>query len=130
MHSDKDKDTDTESGKSPQLLDGSVDYDPHLHRDVPSATSNNETIIHLLKGSLGTGILAMPQAFDNAGYLNGIIGTIIIGFLCTYCLHVLVQAQYVICKRRRVPMLSYPISMQIALEEGPPCMRFLAPAAM
>lgn len=117
----------------PQLLDGTnsaVDYDPHLHRNVPSATSNTETIIHLLKGSLGTGILAMPQAFYFSGYATGIICTIIIGILCTYCLHVLVQAQYIICKRRRVPMLSYPISMKIALQEGPPALRFLAPAAV
>lgn len=75
-------------GKSPIL--GEEDYDPHLHRNVPSATSNTETIIHLLKGSLGTGILAMPQAFYYAGYLSGIINTIIIGALCTYCLHILV----------------------------------------
>lgn len=106
------------------------DYDPHLHRDVPSATSNTETLIHLLKGALGTGILAMPQAFYFAGYASGIINTIIIGILCTYCLHILVQAQYAICKRRRVPMLSYPISMKLALEEGPPVLRFLAPAAV
>lgn len=110
--------------------DDGDDYDPHLHRDVPSATSNTETLIHLLKGALGTGILAMPQAFYFAGYASGIINTVIIGILCTYCLHILVQAQYAICKRRRVPMLSYPISMKLALEEGPPVLRFLAPAAV
>lgn len=52
---------------------------------------NGETLIHLLKCSLGTGILAMPEAFLNAGLLIGVIGTVIIGFLCTYCLHILVS---------------------------------------
>ncbi|XP_025837002.1 proton-coupled amino acid transporter-like protein pathetic, partial [Agrilus planipennis] len=32
------------------------EYDPHTHRTVPHPTSNNETLIHILKGSLGTGI--------------------------------------------------------------------------
>lgn len=98
-------------------------YDPHLHRNRPHPTTNFETLVHLLKGSLGTGILAMPQAFYNAGYLSGFINTILIGVLCTYCLHVLVQAQYLLCKRHRVPILTYPISMKMALEEGPECLR-------
>ncbi|XP_058816810.1 proton-coupled amino acid transporter-like protein CG1139 [Topomyia yanbarensis] len=98
-------------------------YDPHLHRNRPHPTTNSETLVHLLKGSLGTGILAMPQAFCNSGYLSGLINTVLIGVLCTYCLHVLVQAQYVLCKRHRVPILTYPISMKMALEEGPQCLR-------
>ena len=52
---------------------------------------NAETLIHLLKGSLGTGILAMPNAFFKAGLVIGFVGTIFIGSLCTYCIHVLVS---------------------------------------
>lgn len=112
-----------------------------------------ETLVHLLKGSLGTGILAMPKAFHQAGYLSGLINTILIGILCTYGLHILVsvgcvqrmnckisfdfsfvdfqvRSQYILCKRRRVPILTYPISMKLALEEGPPALRWLAPVAV
>lgn len=123
-------DASLEGGKSPMLEQSGEEYDPHLHRNTPSATSNTETLIHLLKGSLGTGILAMPQAFYYAGYVSGFINTILIGALCTYCLHILVQAQYAICKRKRLPILSYPISMKIALEEGPPSLRWIAPFAV
>lgn len=105
-------------------------YDPHLHRNRPHPTTNFETLVHLLKGSLGTGILAMPQAFFNAGYVSGFINTILIGILCTYCLHVLVQAQYILCKRHRVPILTYPVSMKMALEEGPACLRRFSPYAI
>lgn len=105
-------------------------YDPHLHRNRPHPTTNFETLVHLLKGSLGTGILAMPQAFYNAGYISGFVNTILIGILCTYCLHVLVQAQYVLCKRHRVSILTYPISMKMALEEGPQCLRRFSPYAI
>lgn len=51
---------------------------------------DKETLIHLLKGCLGTGILAMPNAFGNAGLALGTFATVLIGILCTYCLHVLV----------------------------------------
>lgn len=63
---------------------------------------NADTLIHLLKGSLGTGILAMPHAFHNAGYVVGTISTIIIGILCTYCVHMILRAHYELCKRKQV----------------------------
>lgn len=34
-----------------------------------NSLSNNETLVHLLKIALGTGIFAMPNAFNHAGYL-------------------------------------------------------------
>lgn len=55
-----------------------------------------ETLIHILKGSLGTGILAMPDAFKNAGLLVGTIGTYLIAMLCTYCLLMLVSSCFLI----------------------------------
>lgn len=90
---------------------------------------NSETLIHLLKGSLGTGILAMPSAYANAGYVTGTIATILIGFLATYCLHILVRAQYELCKRLKVPILNYPQSMKVAFEQGPPIFRPFANAS-
>lgn len=108
---------------SKQPLQDDSYYDPHAHRNLEHATSNNETLVHLLKGSLGTGILAMPNAFVNAGLLLGTVGTVLIGILCTYCLHVLVRSQYELCKKKRVPILSYPESMKIALQQGPHFMR-------
>lgn len=51
-----------------------------------------ETLVHLLKGSLGTGILAMPKAFDQAGWFSGILNTILIGIICTWGLHILVSS--------------------------------------
>lgn len=63
---------------------------------------NNDTLIHLLKGSLGTGILAMPNAFHNSGYIVGFVGTIVIGIICTYCIHMLLRSHYELCKRKKV----------------------------
>ena len=36
--------------------------------------SNTDTIIHLLKGNVGTGILAMPDAIKNSGLIVGNVG--------------------------------------------------------
>lgn len=91
---------------------------------------NSETLAHLLKGCLGTGILAMHEAFHNSGWLNGLIWMGIIGFICTYCFHVLVRSQYILCKKHKVPLLSYPESMKLALEEGPSFLRWIAPSAV
>lgn len=92
--------------------------------------SNAETMLHLLKGSLGTGILAMPKAFYNAGYVVGLIATIIIGLLCIYCMRILVRSEYELCKRKRVPSMSYPATAESALSEGPMCLRRFSKASM
>ncbi|XP_059490178.1 proton-coupled amino acid transporter-like protein CG1139 [Neocloeon triangulifer] len=121
---------EAEGGNTNGLQNGSsTPYNPHQHRQHVHPTSNKETLIHLLKGSLGTGILAMPIAFHNAGLILGLIGTVFIGSLCTYCLHVLVRCQYKLCCQLRVPVLSYPMTLQVALEQGPPFLRWGAPFA-
>lgn len=48
-------------------------------------------MIHLLKGNIGTGILAMPDAFRNSGWLVGIFGTMFMAVICTHCMHILVS---------------------------------------
>lgn len=90
---------------------------------------NAETLLHLLKGSLGTGILAMPMAFMHSGWLLGIIGTFIIGSLSTYSIHMLIKAEYELCKRKKVPSLTYPLTTELALLEGPKFLKGLAPFA-
>lgn len=91
---------------------------------------NMETLLHLLKGSLGTGILAMPNAFYHAGYIFGLFATLIIGFTCTYCIHLLIKAEYELCKRRKVASMTYPATAEAALQEGPMCLRKFAPYSM
>ncbi|XP_022900307.2 proton-coupled amino acid transporter-like protein CG1139 [Onthophagus taurus] len=103
-----------------------ANYDPYCHREVEHPTSNSETLFHLLKGSLGTGILAMPNAFHHAGYILGFIGTIVIGVICTYSVHILIKAEYELCKRNKKPSLTYPATAGAAFNEGPELLKKIA----
>lgn len=100
------------------------EFEPYNHREVDHPTTFSETLLHLLKGSLGTGILAMPLAFYHAGWVLGIVGTAIIGFICTYCIHLLINSEYELCKRRKLGSLTYPATAEEAFSDGP---RFLRP---
>lgn len=86
--------------------------------------------MHLLKVALGTGIFAMPNAFNHAGYLVGFIGTIILGTIATYCVHMLVNLHYELCKWKKVPSMSYPLVAEAALLSGPKNLRKYAPIAL
>ncbi|KFB51781.1 AGAP010701-PA-like protein [Anopheles sinensis] len=68
-----------------------AEYNPFEHRQIEKPNTTTGSLIHLLKSSLGTGILAMPVAFKNAGLLFGAIGTVVIGLICTHCVHILVS---------------------------------------
>lgn len=63
---------------------------------------NSETMIHFMKGIIGTGILAMPIAFSRSGYIVGFVGTVVIGTIYTHCIHMLLRSHYELCKRKKV----------------------------
>lgn len=101
-------------------------YDPFEHRDKRNATSDLGASMHLLKSSLGTGILAMPFAIKNGGVLFGGIGTIIIGIICAHCVHILVHTSQVLCRRTKTPQMSYAETAYAAFLCGPKKIRPLA----
>ncbi|RXG62184.1 hypothetical protein Avbf_03447 [Armadillidium vulgare] len=53
--------------------------DETMKRNVKRPTTDFETLIHLLKGNIGSGSLAMPQAFMNSGLWTGLAGVPVIG---------------------------------------------------
>lgn len=99
--------------------DEESNYEPFEHRKLPHPTSDLDTLIHLLKGSLGSGILAMPLAFLNAGLAFGVVATVIIGAICTYCVHMLVTCAHTLYRRTRVSALDYAEVAEAAFAAGP-----------
>uniref|UniRef100_A0A1B6C7H6 Amino acid transporter transmembrane domain-containing protein n=2 Tax=Clastoptera arizonana TaxID=38151 RepID=A0A1B6C7H6_9HEMI len=103
--------------------DENADYNPLLNRDLEHPTSNLDTMIHLLKGNIGTGILAMPDAFRNAGLMVGLFGTLIMGAICTHCMHMLVNCAHELCIRCQVPSLGFSEVVEQAFSSGPSSVR-------
>ncbi|CAF5034656.1 unnamed protein product, partial [Rotaria sp. Silwood1] len=54
-------------------------------------TTNTETLMHLLKGNVGAGILAFPYALSKAGLVFGSIAFWIMGAMTLYCMHQLLR---------------------------------------
>nr|XP_018898184.1 PREDICTED: proton-coupled amino acid transporter-like protein CG1139 [Bemisia tabaci]XP_018898185.1 PREDICTED: proton-coupled amino acid transporter-like protein CG1139 [Bemisia tabaci]XP_018898186.1 PREDICTED: proton-coupled amino acid transporter-like protein CG1139 [Bemisia tabaci] len=95
------------------------EYDPYKQEQTGKTTSYFEALLILIKASLGTGILGMPRAFYNAGYLLGTIGTIVAGVLTTQTAHMISSTEYELSRRKRVPRLTYPETIEAAFELGP-----------
>ncbi|XP_046734837.1 proton-coupled amino acid transporter-like protein pathetic isoform X1 [Diprion similis] len=94
-------------------------YDPFEHRKLAHPTSDLDTLIHLLKGSLGTGILSMPMAFKHAGLGFGLVAVFFIGAICTYCVHILVKCAHALCRRTQTPSLGFAEVAEAAFFAGP-----------
>ncbi|XP_064099323.1 proton-coupled amino acid transporter-like protein pathetic isoform X2 [Macrobrachium nipponense] len=99
-----------------------------VKRELKVSTTNNETLVHILKGMIGSGILAMPQAFMNSGLWTGVVLTPLLGIVCIHSMFLLVRTSKELCKRARVPALSYEESAVAAFEYGPKSLRKYAKA--
>ncbi|XP_063236029.1 proton-coupled amino acid transporter-like protein pathetic [Bacillus rossius redtenbacheri] len=95
-------------------------YDPFCERDVEHPNSDAGALAHLLKSSLGSGILAMPNAMRNAGSVLGMVLTLIIGFICTHCVHILVKSSHELCRRTKTPSMTFAETAEMAFKSGPP----------
>lgn len=83
--------------------------------------SNTDTIFHMLKGNVGTGILAMPDAIKNSGLVVGSIGLILMSIICIHCMHLLVRANHRLKALGRLPegkdVLTYSDVMELTVKE-------------
>ncbi|XP_038215018.1 proton-coupled amino acid transporter 4 [Zerene cesonia] len=100
-----------------------TEYNPASERYLEHPTSNFDTLIHLLKGNIGTGILAMPDAFKNAGLFLGVVGTLFMGAICTHCMHILVLCSHELCVRNQRPALNFAEVVEEAFAMGPVSLR-------
>lgn len=88
-----------------------------------------DTLTHLLKASLGTGILSMPAAFKSAGLVMGIFSTILVSVICTHCSYILVVCAHELYKRSKKSEMSFSEVAEEACRKGPKWAQpFAAPA--
>ncbi|XP_050307964.1 proton-coupled amino acid transporter-like protein CG1139 [Anthonomus grandis grandis] len=112
-------------GKS-KKKDPSAPYNPYDHREVEHPNGFLGAFIHIVKTSLGTGILAIPRAFKSAGLLVGFIGTILVGLMCTHAIHILVKASQKVCRKTNTPSLGYAETAEEVVKLGPRSLRRFA----
>jgi len=99
--------------------DAKDNFDPFRERKLDHPTTDCDTLTHLLKASLGTGILAMPDAFKNAGLTAGVIGTVLVAVICTHCAYILVKCAHELYYRTRVTAMSFADVGEVAFANGP-----------
>jgi len=96
-----------------------IENHPELkERDDALSISNLETIVHILKGNIGIGVLTLPMAIRNSGLIFGSIGLIFIAYLCVYCMMLLVNAAHRAVEKRDVTFLDYADTARASFQDA------------
>lgn len=123
-------DSEHNEGDETQLLlsrdRGDFEVSGHHLAAASRTTSSIQTLIHLIKGNLGTGILAMPDALRHSGLLVGCAVLPFLAVVCVHCMHLLVWTCTALKERTGQPNLDYALVGEAAFAGGPPRIRFMA----
>ncbi|XP_013395783.2 proton-coupled amino acid transporter 4-like [Lingula anatina] len=77
------------------------------------------SLMNLLKGNIGTGILSIPLAIKHAGLLVGMVGMIVLGIISVHCMHLLLICSREFGDRTHRRHLEYNDVIELAFEDGP-----------
>ena len=93
-------------------------------RDTEHSTTNLETLMHLFKGNVGTGLLSLPLAIYHGGWVLGPIMLCLISVMAVHCMHLLVASSSHLCQHHGLATMDYGNVAKYALESyGPMWLR-------
>lgn len=100
------------------------------HVTVTHPTSYMETLIHLLKGNIGSGLFAMGDAFKNAGLVMGSVLTVLLGVVCVHSQHLLLTASQEMAVRKKLARPPhFAQTVELVFQTGPERLQKFAYAA-
>lgn len=100
----------------------------HHGISVEHPTSYTETLMHLFKGNIGSGLFAMGDAIKNAGLIVGPIIVLILGIVCVHCQHLLLNAAKKMEEKTGVGASpDFAETVDLCFKNGPTPLRKYAP---
>ncbi|XP_076645511.1 proton-coupled amino acid transporter 2 isoform X2 [Halictus rubicundus] len=115
------KDPILEIEKSPDKEGGSNEHGISVNHP----TSYLETMMHLFKGNVGSGIFALGDAFKHAGLLLAPPLTIFLGVICVHAQHILVKCNEEVTRRMNDPAAAsgFAGTVEMCFAAGPLSLR-------
>lgn len=102
------------------------DFDPYEYGNEKNATSYWGTVMHMIIVGMSPTLLSLPYTFKQVGYVPGSVGSFCTVILYAYCMHMIVDGEYVLCKRLRRTKMSYTQVIYQAFHTGPKSIRWMA----
>ncbi|KAK0082372.1 hypothetical protein PV325_010510 [Microctonus aethiopoides] len=99
--------------------DNNDEYDPFAARNSTQKNSDFTVFMHLLKASIGSGILFLPHAFSRAGYVSALMCSIVIGLISCHTAILTVQCSQILCKRIQKPSMDLAEIASTSFKFGP-----------